>query len=170
MGESKKTSDRYALLDWVAIAFATAGGAGFFPKMPGTIGSLVGVLLYVVLETYGLTRFNLPLLVVLVIIGVWSATRVEALWGQDAQRIVIDEVVGQMLTLGFVYREGKSAVITGAVLGFVLFRVFDIVKPYPIRHLERLPGGIGVIADDLGAGIYAFLILFLLESLSGRFL
>jgi len=170
LDEPKTTSDRYSLTDRVAIAFATAGGVGFFPRMPGTMGSLVGVLLYVLLETYGLTRFNLPLLVVLVIIGSWSATRVEELWGRDAQRIVIDEVVGQMLTLGFVYRSGRSAMVTGAILGFLLFRFFDIVKPFPIRRLERLPSGVGVIADDLGAGVYAFMVLMLLESASGKFL
>jgi phosphatidylglycerophosphatase A len=170
MDEPKKTSDGYAPIDWVAITIATAGGAGFFPRMPGTIGSLVGVVLYVLLETYGLTRFNLPLLLILVVVGVWSSTHVERLWGHDASRIVIDEVAGQMLTLGFVTRSGQSDIVTGAILGFLLFRFFDILKPFPIRRLERLPSGVGVVADDLGAGVYAFLVLILLESLSGRFL
>ncbi len=97
--------------------------------------------------------------------GIWAAGHVECIYGHDASEIVIDEVVGQMVTLGFVSRSGTGAVLTGAILGFLLFRFFDILKPFPIRRLEHLPRGLGVVADDLGAGVYALLGLVLLESL-----
>jgi phosphatidylglycerophosphatase A len=83
---------------------------------------------------------------------------VEHLWGHDSQRIVIDEVVGQMITFGIAagrYRLPAFYIF----LGFGLFRLFDIVKPFPIRRLERFKGGFGVVADDVGAGLYALAVL-----------
>ena len=93
--------------------------------------------------------------------GTLAAQRVETLWGHDSQRIVIDEVAGQMIAFGLAgtVRLSWSAIFAG----FVLFRLFDIMKPFPIRHLERLPGGLGVMADDVGAGLYALLGLTLLQ-------
>jgi phosphatidylglycerophosphatase A len=87
--------------------------------------------------------------------------RVESIWGHDSQRIVIDEVVGQMIAFSLAGTERLSNV--SIVAGFVLFRLFDITKPFPIRRLEALPGGTGVMADDVGAGIYALLALTLLQ-------
>jgi phosphatidylglycerophosphatase A len=149
--------------DRAAIVIATAGGAGFSPVAPGTAGSLVGAAIYVLIYMSGLSVVYLPLLLLLTVVGIWASTRVESLYGHDASRIVIDEVVGQMLTLGFVVRSGASGVAVGTILGFLLFRFFDVLKPFPIRKIERLPGGVGVVADDLGAGIYAFLVLLILE-------
>ena len=151
--------------DRIAVVVATAGGVGYVPKLPGTIGSLVGVLLYLIIMFYDLRLLYLPLLAVLLVSGIWAASHVEGIYGHDASEIVIDEVVGQMVTLGFVSRSGTGAVLTGAILGFLLFRFFDILKPFPIRRLEHLPRGLGVVADDLGAGVYALLGLVLLESL-----
>jgi phosphatidylglycerophosphatase A len=150
--------------DRIAIGIATAGGAGYVPLAPGTAGALVGVGIYVLIQTLGLNLFYVPILAVLTIAGVWAATRVEFIYGHDASRIVIDEVVGQMLALGFVLRSGPRALTVGVVLGFLLFRVFDILKPFPIRRLENLPGGVGVVADDLAAGLYAHVVLRLIES------
>jgi len=151
------------VIDRFAIIVATAGGTGFFPVAPGTAGALVGVALYVLILSAGLTVIYLPLVGALTLIGIWSAGHVEPIYGHDASRIVIDEVVGQMLTLGFVMRSGTSSIAVGTILGFLLFRIFDILKPFPIRRLEQLPGGIGVVADDLAAGGYAFLVLLVLE-------
>ena len=80
------------------------------------------------------------------------------MWGHDAQRIVIDEVVGQMITFGMAAGRYQLSGFY-IILGFVLFRLFDIVKPFPIRHLERFKGGLGVILDDVGAGLYALAVL-----------
>ena len=156
------------LTDRIAIGVATAGGAGYFPFAPGTMGALVGALLYVLMLTLGVGHLLLPAVAAVTIVGVWAANRVERIYGHDASRIVIDEVAGQMLTLTLVARQGLFALALGTILGFLLFRFFDILKPFPIRHLERLPGGIGVMADDLGAGIYALLVLLILEPLAAR--
>jgi phosphatidylglycerophosphatase A len=148
--------------DWAAIAVATAGGAGFAPKAPGTAGSIVGVLIYLLIEALHAGAYYPHAIIFFFIIGVWASSRVEHLWGHDAQRIVIDEVVGQMITFGIAagrYRLSAFYII----LGFGLFRLFDITKPFPIRYLERLKGGLGVVADDVGAGLYALAVLTLIR-------
>ena len=152
-------------LDQVAVAVATAGGAGFVPKLPGTIGSLVGVGLYLAIDFFGWYSLYLPILGAISIVGIWSANHVEGIYGHDASKIIVDEVIGQMITLGFVIRSGTSSVLTAAILGFLLFRFFDILKPFPLRRLEQLPGGFGVVADDVGAGVYGLIALTLIESL-----
>lgn len=162
-----KKDKQLTLPDHFAIAIATAGGAGFVPKLPGTIGSLVGVAIYLLLSSAELRTHYLLLLGVLIPIAILTSGHVEKIYGKDASHITVDEVVGQMLTLGFVTREGFS-LVTGAILGFLLFRFFDILKPFPVRYLEGLPKGIGVVADDLGAGIYALLTLTILEYAIGN--
>lgn len=149
--------------DSLALAVATVGGAGFVPAMPGTAGALVAVAFYVLATVLGLFWLYLWSLPVLTLLGVWAAGRVEPILGHDASEIVIDEVIGQMMALGFVVPATSSVLVSNAILGFLLFRFFDILKPFPIRSLERFPGGIGVVADDVGAGIYALLVLLLAE-------
>jgi phosphatidylglycerophosphatase A len=144
--------------DWAAIAIATAGGAGFAPKAPGTAGSIVGVLIYLLIERLQLSAYYPHVIIFFFIVGIWASSRVENLWGHDSQRIVIDEVVGQMITFGIAAGRYHLSAFH-IILGFGLFRLFDIVKPYPIRYLERLKGGLGVVADDVGAGIYALAVL-----------
>ena len=144
--------------DWAAIAIGTAGGAGFSPIAPGTAGSIVGVLIYLLIERLQLGAYYLHAIIFFFIVGIWASSRVENLWGHDSQRIVIDEVVGQMITYGVAAGRYQLSAFH-IVLGFGLFRLFDIVKPFPIRYLERLKGGLGVVADDVGAGIYALVVL-----------
>ena len=155
-------SDAIPVTDWLAIALATAGGAGFAPKAPGTAGSLVGVAAYLALEWAGAGAYYLHAIIFFFIIGIWASSRVEHLWGHDAQRIVIDEVVGQMITFGTA-AWGYQLSAFYVILGFALFRLFDIVKPFPIRHLERFKGGLGVVMDDVGAGLYALAALTLVR-------
>lgn len=157
-------------LDTVADVVATACGAGLMPAIPGTAGAAVGVLIYVGSVIWDLHWVYPVLLPVLTIAGIWAAGRVEPRYGHDASRIVIDEVVGQMLALGFIARVTGGRIALGAILGFLLFRFFDILKPFPIRRLEQLPGGIGVMADDVGAGLYAFVVLFVAETIALEFL
>ncbi len=148
--------------DWIAIVIATVGGAGFVPKAPGTAGSIVGVAIYLLLNRSGSGAYYPHAIIFFFIVGIWASSRVEHLWGHDTQRIVIDEVVGQMITFGMAPgRQSLSALYV--VLGFGLFRLFDIVKPFPIRHLERFKSGFGVILDDVGAGLYALLVLTFIE-------
>ena len=146
-----------------AVLIATAGGAGFVPGMPGTAGALVGVGIFGLAVWSGLLWLYLPLLLVLTISGAWAAGRVEQIYGHDASRIVIDEVVGQMIALALVAGTIRAEIVPLTILGFLLFRFFDILKPFPIRRLEKLPGGVGVMADDVGAGIYALLVLLVTE-------
>jgi phosphatidylglycerophosphatase A len=145
-------------IDWVAVAVATAGGAGFSPVAPGTAGSVVGVLFYLLIEALHLGAYYLHAIILLCIVGIWASSRVEHLWGHDSQRIVIDEVVGQMITFGMAAGRYQLSAFY-VLLGFGLFRVFDIRKPFPVRRFERLKGGLGVVADDVAAGIYALAVL-----------
>ncbi len=134
--------------------YVLAVGVGLFPKAPGTWGSLVGLLLVF------LTRWN-GLLYGLTFIGlmVWGAWAYERLTDpdSDSQYIVIDEVCGIYVTFMLIPMTWASA-----ILGFVLFRVCDIFKPFPVRSLERIPRYWGIMADDLGAGLYSWIILFLI--------
>ena len=138
----------------VAVALATAGGAGYFPIAPGTVGSAVGVLLYVLSWHWSLPAQAL-LLVAITVSGVWAATVAEQHFGRhDPGQVVIDEVAGQLVTT-FATGAGYG----GAVLAFFVFRLFDIVKPWPARQFERLPTGLGIMADDLMAGVYANIVV-----------
>jgi phosphatidylglycerophosphatase A len=146
---------------WVWL-IATFFGAGMLHPGPGTWGSLAATLLW-----SALARFLAPehrtaaaLLAVLVVtaIGIPAATRfARAVGKKDPQQVVIDEVAGQLLTLAFAPLAWKPV-----LAGFILFRAFDMLKPPPIRSLERLPEGTGIVVDDLGAGIYAAIVLQLL--------
>ena len=148
--------------DWAAIVIATAGGAGFAPKAPGTAGSVVGVLIYLLIEWLRAGAYYPHAIIFFFIVGIWASSRVENLWGHDSSRIVIDEVVGQMITYGVAAGRYQLSAIFMAT-GFGLFRLFDITKPFPIRRLERLPGGLGVVADDVGAGLYGLVALALIH-------
>lgn len=163
--------------DYFALAVSTCG-VGYLPLAPGTWGSLVGVALYLLLWGLGQKvlfasaarhRFTLlevwtpELAIMLVIIffvtmlGIWAASRVERLFQRkDPGIVVIDEVAGQMIALlpGPFYVHTWWSIISA----FVLFRAFDIWKPYPIRRLEKLESGLGIMADDVVAGIYAVIV------------
>ncbi len=158
---AKSKTEQFSFTDRIAVAIATGGGAGFMPKAPGTAGSVVGVLIYLVMTGLHLDLYYLHAIILLFIVGVWAAHRVETFWGHDSQRIVVDEIIGQMIA--FSYAAGRFPLSAFYVaVGFGLFRLFDIVKPFPLRRLEKLSGGLGVIADDVGAGLYALGVLTLI--------
>lgn len=132
-----------------ALTCATAFGAGYAPVAPGTFGSALGLALWAVLPAS--LAAQATALAAVVVIGSWSGTVAERHFGRsDPGQVVVDEVAGMLLTL-FLVPVGWA----GACLGFLLFRLSDIVKPYPANRLERLPGGVGIMADDLMAGVYA---------------
>lgn len=131
---------------------ATGAGSGYSPVAPGTAGSAVGVLLYAALLPLPPAAFPIVLAGV-TLLGTWAAARAEGIFGRkDDGRITIDEIAGMLLTLAFLPPQ-RPLLAVG--LGFLLFRLFDILKPPPARALEALPGGVGVMADDLVAGLYA---------------
>jgi phosphatidylglycerophosphatase A len=158
-----RTSARgFSFRSVVPLALATAFGAGYAPIAPGTWGSAVGLLLWFVLASS--TSLQALAIVVVVAVGVWSGGVAEGHFGRtDPGQVVIDEVAGMLVTL-FLNPVGWP----GAVVGFLLFRAADIIKPFPARRLEHLPGGLGIMADDVMAGVYANLVLRLCIWLSGH--
>ena len=138
-------------LQRAAVGFATLGPLGFAPLAPGTVGSAAGLALFWAVRSTGSTGFEVAVLLVVSAAGVAAASAAEARYRRrDPGLVVIDEVAGMLVTLLAV-----PVGFTGAVVGFFAFRLFDIVKPFPARQAERLPGGWGVMTDDLVAGVYA---------------
>ena len=162
--------------DYLALAIATCG-VGYLPFAPGTLGSLVGAGLYVTLWTWIHQAFQsrslriggnlldsytpevtFMLLIILgvTMLGIWAASRTErVIQKKDPSIVVIDEVAGQMIALlswPFLAHSGWTL-----ISAFLLFRAFDIWKPYPIRRLEGLESGLGIMADDVLAGVYALI-------------
>ena len=179
----EKLKDKTAL-DYFALAVTTFG-VGYLPLMPGTYGSMVGVGIYLFLArleksfylrdgfgdgeqiTAWLHAVNLIAFLLFCLLGIWAANRATRLFkNKDPQQAVVDEVIGQLITFLFV----PFLVSWHFVLaGFLLFRLFDIWKPYPIDSLQNLPAGIGVCADDILAGIYAGTCLALIYAVSLSF-
>jgi phosphatidylglycerophosphatase A len=153
----------------LAVAIATAGGVGFLPGAPGSFGAALAVAIFVLLSPLGLAPLALGW-VGLLFLGAWAAERAETAFGrEDDGRIVIDEVVGQLLALVPLLAVGRgsaglpvsmAAFVGWLVTGFVLFRCFDIAKPGPVRWAERrFRGGVGVMMDDVVAGALAAVVL-----------
>jgi phosphatidylglycerophosphatase A len=144
----------------LARTIATFFGCGYFPWGPGTAGSLAALAIAALLHFwFGAGRLTfLAMTLVLLGPGIWSATRTARLVGKkDPGLVVVDEVLGQWVTL-----LGATVLNWKAFLGgLVLFRLFDIWKPWPVRDFEKLPEGTGIVADDLAAGVYGALILYI---------
>jgi phosphatidylglycerophosphatase A len=136
---------------------ATGFGAGLAPVAPGTIGTLVGVLICLIFfPLHWLMRFLI--VIFLLVLAIYIAERAEQVYRKkDDQRIVIDEIAGFQVTM-------LPVAITGLhlLVGFVLFRIFDILKPFPLRDLQKISGGLGIVLDDVAAGIYAGVLMLLL--------
>lgn len=138
---------------------ATVLGAGYSPFAPGTMGALVGILILFLIKwqqpelqyfTWGLLLAT----IVFTLLGVWSTNELESEWGKDPSKVVVDELIGVWIAVLWIPVETQWL-----ILGFILFRFFDIAKPLGIRRLENIKGGWGVMLDDVGAGIYANLVL-----------
>ena len=139
----------------LAVFIATVGYCGYFPFAPGTVGSAAGLLFYALVWWTGSTVVEVAMIAGLFAAGVWAGTTAERYFGGvDPGPIVMDEVVGMLITLAFI-PVGWS----GALVGFVLFRIFDVIKPFPAGRFEALHGGLGVMADDAMAAVYANLSL-----------
>jgi len=132
------------------LILSTWFGAGLLPGAPGTFGTLAAVPLVLALSGLGIW-FGAVFLLILSGIAIWTAHRSQDLMGRhDPQEVVIDEVAGFLLTMSFIPFSWW-----GLGLGFLLFRLFDITKPFPARNAEKLKGGLGIVTDDLVAGLYA---------------
>jgi len=131
------------------LAIATVFGVGYAPIAPGTFGSAAGLIVWWLLPASPVVQ-GIAILAIF-FVGSWGGSVAERYFGRtDPGQVVIDEVMGMLITLF-----GIPVGVWGALLGFLLFRAADVVKPFPANRLERLPGGFGVMADDGMAAIYA---------------
>lgn len=139
----------------LALFVSTAAGVGYFPIAPGTAGSAAGLLVFWAVRALGLPAAELAAIAVVLAGGAWAATITERATGvTDPGIVVIDEVLGMLVTLAWLPLGPATA-----LAGFLLFRVFDVIKPFPARRLERVHGGWGIMLDDLAAGVYAHVAL-----------
>ena len=139
----------------LAVFLATCGYVGYAPVAPGTFGSAAGLAIFVLVRTSGSMYVELATIVVLFAIGVWSGTEAEPHFGGvDPGPIVLDAVVGMLITLALLPVNAM-----GAFVGFIVFRALDVFKPWPSGRFERLPGGLGVMADDGMAAVYGNILM-----------
>lgn len=157
------TDKHFALLPRL---IATTLGCGYWPWGPGTAGAVFGLLVWMPLtlihSAATVALITAGLIVIFTALGIWSAGVAERYWGPDPSRVVIDETVGQWITmLPMAAMAGQSGgrVWLAAALSLILFRFFDIVKPLGVRRMESQPGGTGIMADDILAGIYGAIIM-----------
>lgn len=182
--ESQSESSKN-FIDYLALAVTTFG-VGYIPLAPGTWGSAVGVLIYVLFEwavvktdaslsgvfsPAQITAWHHAVIMIIFLafclLGIWASSRATRLFkDKDPQKVVVDEVIGQLIVFLFIPFTTSWVFI---LIGFLLFRLFDIWKPYPIDSLQNLPTGIGVCADDILAGVYGGTILALIYALSFSF-
>jgi phosphatidylglycerophosphatase A len=136
---------------------ATALFSGYAPFAPGTVGSLLAVLIYWFLINSNL--FLLLLSVCFFILGVFTSEEFEKRYGHDPSVVVIDEVVGMWISLLFVEKG-----ILNVLVAFLMFRVMDVLKPFPARHFDKMSGGFGIMMDDVIAGVYANILTHIFKS------
>jgi len=138
---------------------ATGFGSGYFPKAPGTAGAVLAVVLWLILSFFlsppVLFGVTLALVILFTFVGAWSSGKVEAEWGKDPSRVVIDEMVGVWIPL-LAVSDGN---IYYALFALAVFRLFDIFKPLGIKKMEAIEGGWGIMLDDVLAGIYTLFLL-----------
>ena len=153
--------ERHSLSVWIA----TVLGVGCVPLAPGTAGSAVGLALVIAFRPASLGPLWWVVCLaactgVLFALGVWSAGKAEKIFGcVDPRQVVIDEVTGQIIT----FLATPRVTWMELIVGFILFRAFDIVKPFPARQAERFPGGWGIMLDDVVAGLYSLIVLAILR-------
>ncbi len=148
----------------VILAIGTGLGVGYSPFIPGTIGSLWGVILYLLIwAVFPGFLSQAAVLIIILGAGIWISGKCEEyLKVKDSSRIVIDEVGGFLMSMLFFPFSWRFLII-----GFILFRLFDMIKPFKIDRIGKLPKGWGVMLDDLGAGVLANLVLWVIISMMG---
>lgn len=134
---------------------ATCGYLGYVPIAPGTFGSAAGLAVFYAVRSSESVTVELAVIAILFAVGIWSGTVAEHYFGGiDPGPVVMDEVVGMLITLALL-----PVNAAGAIIGFLIFRVLDVVKPWPSAGFEKLPGGLGVMADDGMAAVYGNLVM-----------
>ena len=151
-------------------------GLGWLPIAPGTWGSIPPAVIFALLSSLGVSDITMSIIMAaLVLAGAVACIKfapavITATGKSDPREVVADEFSGQAVVFLFVGAAAISHICTTAILGFLLFRLFDIIKPWPIRKLEKLPKSWGILADDLLAGVYAAVVLQLFVRLGLPFL
>lgn len=139
----------------LGLFIATCGYLGYVPIAPGTFGSAAGLALFVAVRGTGSVAVELGVILALFVLGCWAGSVAEQHFGGvDPGPVVLDEVFGMLITLALL-----PVNLTGAIVGFLVFRVLDVIKPWPSARFEHLPGGLGVMADDGMAAIYGNLVM-----------
>jgi len=147
--------------------FNSCFGLGWLPIAPGTWGSMPAVAVFVIMNLTGagITATSIAMAVIVLTASVlcmkFAPASIQATGKPDPSEVVLDELAGQAVVFIAVYAAGPRQLWLIAAGGFLLFRFFDIVKPWPIRQLEKLPAGVGILADDLAAGLFAAIVLHL---------
>lgn len=150
------------LARYTGTAIATVFGAGYLPVAPGTAGSLISALLFFLIPAGN--SLHLLILAVILPAGYWSGSIGQRLWGDDPSRVVIDEFAGCWIACLAV---PGSWGISGIAAAFILFRVFDILKPWPVSVFDRMKSPAGILLDDVAAGIISATIIFIGSQLYG---
>ncbi|NDV78564.1 phosphatidylglycerophosphatase A [Dysgonomonas sp. 511] len=151
----------------IHVIIASGFGSGFSPFAPGTAGAALATLIWIglafLVSPMALVLITTGLIVLFTVLGIWSANALQPEWGEDPSRVVVDEMVGVWIPLLAV----DAGHLYYAIAAFALFRLFDIFKPLGIRKMESLKGGVGVMMDDILAGVYSLLILLGVRCLIG---
>ena len=146
----------------IAVFLATCGYVGYAPVAPGTFGSAAGLAIFALVRASGSPVVEIATIVVLFALGVWSGNEAEQHFGRtDPGPIVLDEVVGMLITLALIPVNPM-----GAFIAFLIFRALDVVKPWPSGRFERLHGGLGVMADDGMAALYGNVVMRILLAIA----
>ena len=139
----------------LALFIATCGYIGYAPVAPGTFGSAAGLAVFYAVRSTGSVTIELTVIVALFLIGLWAGTVAEHHFGGiDPGPVVLDEVIGMLITLALL-----PVNTAGVLVGFLVFRVLDVIKPWPSARMEHWPGGLGVMSDDCMAAIYGNLVM-----------
>ena len=155
------------------VVIATGFGTGFSPFAPGTVGAILATLMWYALSIFLSSSFLLYATILLIllftVLGIWSANALEPVWGKDPSRIVVDEMVGVWIALLAVipFQASEQLQWYYILIAFTLFRLFDIFKPLGIKKMEDMKGGVGVMMDDILAGIYSCILILITRWLIG---
>ena len=164
MNRENHTSVILRVLKSVILFISSGLFIGFIPVGPGTAGSILGIVMWVLLSNSKFFLLYIFITITLAIVFSWYAERF-IFRKKDPQQVVIDEIAGILITFSlFKFSDDIKGLII-VILGFIFFRIFDILKPPPIKISQRLRGGFGIVVDDLIAGAYSCLLLFLIMKL-----
>ncbi|MCX8057537.1 MAG: phosphatidylglycerophosphatase A [Ignavibacteria bacterium] len=150
-------SEKLCFTQKLKLFFATGFLVGYFPFASGTVGSFLAILIYLFIPGFEEPYIMIFFVLLFIVIGIFTSDYAEKIYGFDPPEVVIDEIVGMWFSLLFL---PKTYLI--ASIGFILFRIFDIIKPFPAKQSQNLKGGIGIMLDDIIAGFYSLIIIHLI--------